>query len=163
METFMTRLDSVPTTSSNYGNKMSNPALMWKSVINPLTFTILCHTGPSPTAWRTPRRPPWALRSTTSTWLPSLATIPSFQDGASPTAMKSVQTCADCKPGTEHAQTKLPPERKQENEPWSLHKHSKRGHELGRGYMSLPSWRTSWTSSWGASRTRTTLSGERTR
>ena len=50
MQTVTTRFDTVPTTSSNYGNKKSNPALMGKSVINPLTLTILYHTGPSPTA-----------------------------------------------------------------------------------------------------------------
>ena len=44
-----------------------------------------------------------------------------------------VQTCADRQPGTEHAQTKLPLERKQENEPWSFRELNKFGHELGRG------------------------------
>ena len=50
MQTVTTRFDTEPTTSSNHGNKKSNPALLGKSVINLITLTRPYYTGPSPTA-----------------------------------------------------------------------------------------------------------------
>ena len=50
MQTVTTRFDTEPTTSSNHGNKKSNPALLGKALITLITLTGLYYTGPSPTA-----------------------------------------------------------------------------------------------------------------